>query len=57
MRSDRKMERLQQAIEERIEEMEQPGYQFPGRFTKGDYLAVAAVAAVCLLALVMGMYV
>lgn len=49
-------EQMKETIAQRIREMEAPGYRFPARFQKRDYLAVAVVAAVCLLLVVGGYY-
>lgn len=51
---DSQAEAFEQQLEERIAAMEQPGYQFPVRFGRKDYIAVAIVAAVCLVLIVMG---
>lgn len=51
---DSQAEAFEQQLEARIAAMEQPGYQFPARFGRKDYIAVAIVAAVCLVLIVMG---
>ena len=51
---DSQAEAFEQQLEARIAAMEQPGYQFPARFGRKDYIAVAIVAAVCLVFIVMG---
>ena len=51
---DSQTEAFEQQLEARIAAMEQPGYQFPARFGRKDYIAVAIVAAVCLVLIVMG---
>ena len=43
-------------IENRIHEMENPGYRFPIRFGKRDYIVAAAVAAICLFMIIWGYY-
>lgn len=49
-------ETLEQAIETRIQEMEDPDYVFPKRFHRWDYLSVAGTALVCLLLILLGRY-
>lgn len=51
---DSQAEAFEQQLEARIAAMEQPGYQFPARFSRKDYLWVAFVAAACLVLIVMG---
>ncbi len=51
---DSQAEAFERQLEERISAMEQPGYDFPARFGRKDYIAVAIVAAVCLVLIVMG---
>lgn len=51
---DSQVEAFEQQLEERISAMEQPGYDFPARFSRKDYISVAIVAAVCLVLIVMG---
>lgn len=41
-------------IERRISEMEKPNYEFPQRFSKRDYIFAAAVAVICLAAIIVG---
>ena len=45
---------LEQAILEKIEEMEAPGYVFPPRFTRGDYITVVACILICAVTLFLG---
>ncbi len=51
---DSQVEAFEQQLEERISAMEQPGYDFPARFSRKDYISVAIVAAVCLVLIVIG---
>ena len=51
---DSQAEAFERQLEERISAMEQPGYQFPARFNRNDYVSVAVVAALCLVLIVMG---
>ncbi len=51
---DSQAEAFEQQLEARIAAMEQPGYQFPARFGRKDYIAVAIVAAVCLVLIIIG---
>jgi len=53
---DEKTQRVQAEIEEKIEEMEQPGYHFPKRFGARDYAAVCIVAGICLFFLIWGAF-
>ncbi|MGN0587442.1 MAG: hypothetical protein ACI4JF_09160 [Oscillospiraceae bacterium] len=50
-------EKLNAEIEKRISEMEQSDYVFPKRFGKRDYIILAAVAAVCLVMIIVGAYI
>ena len=45
---------LEQEILKKIEEMEAPGYVFPPRFSKGDYIAVAVSILICAVTLFLG---
>ena len=45
---------LEEKIEEKIIEMESPSYEFPKRFGKKEYIAVAVVAAICLALILLG---
>lgn len=45
---------LEVKIKEKIAEMESPSYEFPKRFGKKEYIAVAVVAAVCLALILWG---
>ncbi|MBK8801590.1 MAG: hypothetical protein IPN71_05930 [Fibrobacteres bacterium] len=54
--SPRPPDQLNQWIEERIQLMEAPGHAFPQRFSKGDWLLVAAVATLCLAVIVAGAF-
>ncbi len=45
---------FERQLEERITALEKPGYQFPARFGRKDYVSVAVVAAVCLVLIVIG---
>ena len=47
-------QRLQREIEGRVEEMERPGYVFPRRFSRGDALLWAVVAAGSLALVLLG---
>ena len=51
---DSQAEAFERQLEERISAMEQPGYDFPARFSRKDYISVAIVAAVCLVLIVIG---
>ena len=46
--------KLEDIIEQKIGEMESPGYEPPKRFGRRDYLAVALVAAGCLALILAG---
>ena len=48
---------LQNEIENRIYRMEDPGYEFPVRFSKKDYIFTAAVALICLAAVIGGAFI
>ena len=48
---------LQNEIENRISRMEDPGYEFPVRFSKKDYIFTAAVALICLAAVIGGAFI
>ncbi len=48
---------LNAEIEKRIEEMEQPGYEFPRRFSKADYIVTFTVAFICLALIIAGAFV
>ncbi|MBP5695375.1 MAG: hypothetical protein J6X11_01875 [Treponema sp.] len=48
------MDEFEKELEGRIALMEDDGYSFPKRFSKGDYLVAALVALVCAAALVAG---
>ncbi len=56
MKNDYQSE-VDKEILNRIEEMESPDYEFPKRFSKGDYILVAAVAAICLFAVIAGAFI
>ena len=45
---------LEREILKKIEEMEAPGYVFPPRFSKGDYITVIACILVCAVTLFLG---
>lgn len=45
---------LDEEVEKRISEMEAPGYEFPKRFSKKDYIVTAAVILLCLAAVIAG---
>lgn len=45
---------FERQLEERIAEMEKPGYRFPARFGRKDYVSAAIVSAVCLVLIVIG---
>ena len=49
-----KEDALEQEILKKIEEMEAPGYVFPLRFSKGDYLTVIACILLCAVTLFLG---
>ncbi len=42
---------------EKIEEMESPGYEFPERFPRGDYILVAAGLVVSAAVLLLGAFI
>lgn len=46
--------RLDEEALARIARMEEPGYPFPRRFSRRDYLLWGLVSALCLLLLIMG---
>lgn len=50
-------ERLEKAIEEKIQLMESKDYEFPKRFSLKDYVVVGVVALVCLGMLVIGAFI
>ena len=45
---------LEQEILKKIEEMEAPGYVFPPRFSKGDYITVIVCILICAVTLFLG---
>lgn len=45
---------LEQEILKKIEEMEAPGYVFPPRFSKGDYVTVIVCILICAVTLFLG---
>ncbi len=45
---------LEQEILKKIEEMEAPGYIFPPRFSKGDYITVIVCILICAVTLFLG---
>ena len=45
---------LEQEILKKIEEMEAPGYVFPPRFSKGDYITVIICILICAVTLFLG---
>ena len=45
---------LEQEILKKLEEMEAPGYVFPPRFTKGDYITVIVCVLFCAVTLILG---
>lgn len=47
-------ELLQEELEARIEEIESPDYEYVPRLTKGDYIGMAATAAICIVIIVIG---
>lgn len=51
---DSQVEAFEQQLEERISAMEQPGYDFPARFSRKDYISVAIAAAACLILIIIG---
>ena len=50
-------EKLNAEIEKRISEMEKPDYEFPQRFSKGDYVFTAVVVGICLIAVIAGAFI
>lgn len=50
-------QKLNAEIERRIAEMENPEHEFPQRFSKGDYIATAAVVLICLAAVIAGAFI
>lgn len=48
---------LNTEIEKRIDEMEQPDYEFPRRFSKTDYIVTVTVAFICLALIIAGAFV
>lgn len=51
---DSQAEAFERQLEERISAMEQPGYDFPARFSRKDYIFVAIAAAACLILIIIG---
>lgn len=47
---------LNEEIEKRIAEMESPGYEFPDRFSKKDYIFTVIVGVVCLIGIIIGAF-
>ena len=45
---------LEQEILKKIEKMEAPGYVFPPRFSKGDYITVIVCILICAVTLFLG---
>ena len=60
-KEERKMseydEKLNAEIEKRISEMEKPDYEFPQRFSKGDYIFTGVVVGICLIAVIAGAFI
>lgn len=48
---------LNAEIEKRIDEMEQPGYEFPRRFSRTDYISTFTVAFICLVLIIAGAFI
>ena len=51
-----KLKNLMNDSEKRIDEMEQPDYEFPRRFSKTDYIVTVTVAFICLALIIAGIY-
>ena len=51
---NRKDDALEQAILEKIEEMEAPDYVFPLRVSRADYITVIACILLCVVTLFLG---
>ena len=47
-------QKLNEQTLDRIAQMERPGYPFPRRFSRGDYVLWAVITLFCLLMLVLG---
>ena len=45
---------LEREILKKIEEMEAPGYEFPPRFNKNDYITVIVCILICAVVLFLG---
>ena len=45
---------LEREILKKIKEMEAPGYEFPPRFGKGDYVTVIVCILICAVTLFLG---
>lgn len=48
---------LHKEIENRISQMESESYEFPRRFSRGDYIFTAVVAVICLAAIIGGAFI
>ncbi len=48
---------LDEQILEKIEEMEDPSYVFPKRFSRGDYIVVGISVVICIAALIAGSFI
>lgn len=48
---------LHKEIENRISQMESSDYEFPRRFSRRDYIFTAAVAVICLAAVIGGAFI
>lgn len=47
-------ELLQEELEDRIEEIESPDYEYVPRLTKGDYIGMVVTAAICVVIIIIG---
>lgn len=53
---EEKNDALEQAILDKIAEMEDPGYVFPKRFSRGDYVLAIVCIVVCAVLLIAGRF-
>ena len=47
-------ELLQEELEDRINEIESPDYEYVPRLTKGDYIGMVVTAAICVVIIIIG---
>ena len=47
-------ELLQEELEDRIEEIESPDYEYVPRLTKRDYIGMVVTAAICVVIIIVG---